>query len=50
MAIYTDIQGLGVDITNKKSAHKTHEIVKLATMQIVRIKPKLLYFDLQEAS
>ena len=36
MAIHTDIQGLGVHITNTTSAHTTHEIIKLATMRIVR--------------
>ena len=33
MAIQTDILGLKVHITNTSSAHTTHEIFKLTTMQ-----------------
>ena len=37
MANHTDIWGLGVHKTYTSSAHTTHAIVKLVTMQIVRI-------------
>ena len=50
MAIHTDIKELGLRILPTKVVLTQHEIVKLGTIQIVRLWQYLLLLDFQQAS